>query len=103
MAETWLAAVIYRFRAGIMTNGCGRDGEPVDGPSFWPWENLWMLQFADALPKTRSGKIMRRILKVLASGGTDVGNTMTLADPTVVDTLMKERDRLMGSKKGEGG
>ena len=49
VAETWLEAAIDRFRAGIMPNGCGRDGEPVDGPSFWPWENLWMLQFADAL------------------------------------------------------
>ena len=57
-----------------------------------------VIQFSDALPKTRSGKIMRRILKVLASGGTDVGNTMTLADPAVVDTLMKERDRLAETK-----
>ncbi|MCK4970215.1 MAG: acetyl-coenzyme A synthetase, partial [Thermoplasmata archaeon] len=57
-----------------------------------------VIQFADALPKTRSGKIMRRILKVLAAGGDDVGNTMTLADPSVVDTLMKERDRLSESK-----
>jgi acetyl-CoA synthetase len=56
-----------------------------------------VIQFADALPKTRSGKIMRRILKVLAAGGSDVGNTMTLADPSVVDTLTKERDRLAGS------
>jgi len=57
-----------------------------------------VIQFTDALPKTRSGKIMRRILKVLAAGGTDVGNVMTLADPAVVDTLMKERDRLTKSK-----
>ncbi len=57
-----------------------------------------VIQFSDALPKTRSGKIMRRILKVLAMGGTDVGNTMTLADPAVVDTLMKERDRLAEAK-----
>ncbi len=57
-----------------------------------------VIQFADALPKTRSGKIMRRILKVLASGGDDVGNTVTLADPSVVDSLMKERDRLMESQ-----
>lgn len=48
-AETWLEAVVERFRVAIMPHGCGRDGEPVDGPSFWPWENLWMLQFADAL------------------------------------------------------
>lgn len=49
------------------------------------------IQFADALPKTRSGKIMRRILKVIAAGGTDVGNTTTLADPSVVEHLLKER------------
>jgi len=48
-ASAWVEAVVDRFRSGIMPNGCGRDGEPVDGPSFWPWENLWMLHFADAL------------------------------------------------------
>ena len=49
------------------------------------------IQFADALPKTRSGKIMRRILKVIAEGGDDVGNTTTLADPSVVEHLLEER------------
>jgi len=49
------------------------------------------IQFVDALPKTRSGKIMRRILKVIASGKSDVGDTTTLADPTVVDRLLEER------------
>jgi acetyl-CoA synthetase len=49
------------------------------------------LQFADDLPKTRSGKIMRRILKVIAEGHTDWGNTTTLADPSVVEKLYKER------------
>ncbi|MBU1946542.1 MAG: acetate--CoA ligase [Nanoarchaeota archaeon] len=49
------------------------------------------IQFADSLPKTRSGKIMRRILKIIAAGGTDVGNTTTLADPSVVENLLKER------------
>jgi len=48
------------------------------------------IQFADALPKTRSGKIMRRILKAIAAGEKDVGNTTTLADPSVVDALLKE-------------
>jgi len=48
-ASEWVDAVIDRFRAGIMPHGCGSDGEPLDGPSFWPWENMWMLQFADAL------------------------------------------------------
>ncbi|MCK5281990.1 MAG: acetate--CoA ligase [Nanoarchaeota archaeon] len=49
------------------------------------------IQFADALPKTRSGKIMRRILKAIAEGKDDVGNTTTLADPSVVDLLIKDR------------
>ena len=49
------------------------------------------VQLVDALPKTRSGKIMRRILKIIASGGDDVGNTTTLADPSVVDDLIKNR------------
>jgi acetyl-CoA synthetase len=48
------------------------------------------IQFADALPKTRSGKIMRRILKAIAAGKEDVGNTTTLADPSVVEHLLKE-------------
>jgi len=48
-AAQWVSAVIDRFRAGIMPHGCGRDGEPTDGIYFWYAENLWMLQFADAL------------------------------------------------------
>jgi acetyl-CoA synthetase len=50
------------------------------------------IQFADALPKTRSGKIMRRILKRIAAGDiSELGDTTTLADPSVVDMLVKER------------
>ncbi len=50
------------------------------------------IQFTDALPKTRSGKIMRRILKKIAAGDvTDLGDTTTLADPTVVQTLVSDR------------
>jgi acetyl-CoA synthetase len=49
-----------------------------------------VIQFADALPKTRSGKIMRRILKAIAEGREDVGDTTTLADPTVVEKLVEE-------------
>ena len=49
------------------------------------------LQFADDLPKTRSGKIMRRILKSIAEGMKDYGNISTLADPGVVDVLEKGR------------
>ena len=49
------------------------------------------IQFADDLPKTRSGKIMRRILKSIAEGITDYGNIMTLAEPSVVEILAKNR------------
>lgn len=50
------------------------------------------IQFADALPKTRSGKIMRRILKKIAANEVDqLGDTTTLADPSVVDTLVEGR------------
>jgi acetyl-CoA synthetase len=50
------------------------------------------IQFADALPKTRSGKIMRRILTKIAAGNIDdLGDTSTLADPSVVHTLVEER------------
>ena len=48
------------------------------------------IQFADGLPKTRSGKIMRRILSKIAAGNTeDLGDTSTLADPSVVTALVK--------------
>ena len=47
------------------------------------------IQFAPTLPKTRSGKIMRRILRKIAEGETaGFGDTSTLADPTVVDQLL---------------
>jgi len=48
------------------------------------------LQFAPGLPKTRSGKIMRRILRRIARGDVhNLGDTSTLLDPAVVDTLVK--------------
>jgi acetyl-CoA synthetase len=50
------------------------------------------LQFAASLPKTRSGKIMRRILRKIANGETgNLGDISTLADPGVVTELVKER------------
>ena len=51
------------------------------------------IQFADALPKTRSGKIMRRILTKIAAGDiANLGDTSTLADPAVVEMLVEERE-----------
>ena len=50
------------------------------------------IQWADGLPKTRSGKIMRRILKkVAANDVSNLGDTSTLADPSVVDDIVKNR------------
>ncbi|MFX1428739.1 MAG: acetate--CoA ligase [Promethearchaeota archaeon] len=59
------------------------------GPVFQPD----VIQFADDLPKTRSGKIMRRILKAIAAG-TEIGNVTTLADPSVVNALLEERKKM---------
>ncbi len=51
-----------------------------------------LIQFAPGLPKTRSGKIMRRILRKIAANEHDqLGDTTTLADPTVVDSLVDNR------------
>ena len=50
------------------------------------------IQFTEGLPKTRSGKIMRRILRSIASGNIDnLGDISTLADPSVVSSLVDER------------
>ena len=50
------------------------------------------IHFTPALPKTRSGKIMRRILRKIAEGATEgFGDTSTLADPSVVDVLLAGR------------
>jgi acetyl-CoA synthetase len=57
---------------------------PIASPDF--------LQWAPGLPKTRSGKIMRRILRKIAENAPDqLGDTSTLADPAVVDALVKHR------------
>ena len=51
-----------------------------------------LIQFAPGLPKTRSGKIMRRILRKIAANEHDqLGDTTTLADPSVVDSLVENR------------
>jgi acetyl-CoA synthetase len=51
-----------------------------------------VIQFAPALPKTRSGKIMRRILRKIAEKDmSNLGDITTLADPSVVEALVKGR------------
>ena len=62
----------------------GKDIGPIAKPD--------MLQWAPGLPKTRSGKIMRRILRKIAENDVaNLGDTSTLADPGVVDDLVKNR------------
>lgn len=56
-----------------------------------------MIQWAPGLPKTRSGKIMRRILrKVAADDFAELGDTSTLADPAVVEDLIENRQNRLG-------
>jgi len=50
-----------------------------------------VIHHAPALPKTRSGKIMRRILRQIAKGGDDYGDISTLADDTVIQLLLDNK------------
>jgi acetyl-CoA synthetase len=57
-----------------------------------PFARPEFIQFAPGLPKTRSGKIMRRILRKIAADDLEnLGDTSTLADPGVVDDLVHNR------------
>ncbi|NQU39495.1 MAG: acetate--CoA ligase [Lentisphaerae bacterium] len=61
-----------------------------------------VIQWAPALPKTRSGKIMRRILRKIAEGAADqVGDVSTLADPSVVEHLVAEYKPLSQKESGK--
>ena len=67
-----------------LVNWVRRDIGPIATPD--------VIQFAPGLPKTRSGKIMRRILRKIAENEVDkLGDTSTLADPGVVDELVANR------------
>jgi len=61
---------------------------PIATPEF--------IQFADGLPKTRSGKIMRRVLRKIVEGSSDFGDTSTLADPGVVTDLVEGNKDMLG-------
>jgi acetyl-CoA synthetase len=57
-----------------------------------PIATVDVIQWAPGLPKTRSGKIMRRILRKIAANEVDtLGDISTLADPTVVNDLIDNR------------
>ncbi|XP_053393969.1 acetyl-coenzyme A synthetase, cytoplasmic-like [Mercenaria mercenaria] len=72
------ADLIHELRAQVRT----KIG-PFATPDF--------IQEAPGLPKTRSGKIMRRVLRKIAVGDKDIGDVSTMADETVVDELFKRR------------
>ena len=60
-----------------------------------PFYRPELIQFSPGLPKTRSGKIMRRILRKIAANEHDqLGDTTTLADPSVVDSLINNRKNI---------
>lgn len=74
--------------------------------ALWSWVRMFcghcgsyivvvsVMSLRAGLPKTRSGKIMRRVLrKIAAKEEEQLGDTSTLADPSVVDTLLKLRDQ----------
>lgn len=73
-SETLRAALVQQVRKEI---------GPIATPD--------VIQWAAALPKTRSGKIMRRILRKIAQNDPQLGDTSTLADPTVVEQLLRDR------------
>ena len=70
-----------------LINLCSNEISPIAKPD--------VIQWAPALPKTRSGKIMRRILRKIAEGDLDnLGDTSTLSDPGVVTNLINGLERL---------
>jgi acetyl-CoA synthetase len=89
---------IYAYvtlKAGVTASDALNDAlKKFVGHEIGPIAKPDVIQFAPGLPKTRSGKIMRRILRKIAEGDTSsLGDTSTLADPSVVDDLIKNAKR----------
>jgi acetyl-CoA synthetase len=71
---------------------CARNWSRTCASEIGPIATPDWLQWAPALPKTRSGKIMRRILRKIAENAPEqLGDISTLADPAVVESLVKDR------------
>ena len=76
----------------LYSNDLKNELKQVVRKSIGPIATPDLIHFTSGLPKTRSGKIMRRILRKIASNEQDqLGDTSTLADPSVVDNLIKNR------------
>ena len=79
MGETWSDELRTELRDWVR-----KEIGPIASPD--------LIQFAPGLPKTRSGKIMRRILRKIAEDDFgNLGDTSTLADPNVVEDLVEHR------------
>ena len=83
------------FRSVTLNSGEKPSGEIERDLKLWVRKQIGpiatpdLIQFASGLPKTRSGKIMRRILRKIAANEYDqLGDISTLADPSVVDDLV---------------
>ncbi len=73
-------------------NNLAKEINQVIAEHIGPIAKLDKIQFVEGLPKTRSGKIMRRILRKIASGETNnLGDTSTLLNPEVVERIIKDR------------
>lgn len=59
-----------------------------------PFAQPDIIQLAPGLPKTRSGKIMRRVLRKIAAGDRNVGDISTLADESIVNILFELRPQI---------
>ena len=81
---------------GVLANGdLERELKNHIAKTLGPFYRPELIQFAPGLPKTRSGKIMRRILRKIAANEHDqLGDTTTLADPSVVDSLVNNRKNI---------
>ena len=89
---------IYAYvtlKTGVMpSDGLAEELRKFVGNEIGPIAKPDIIQFAPGLPKTRSGKIMRRILRKIAEGDTkSLGDISTLADPSVVDDLVRNAKR----------
>ena len=86
-------AAFVTLRAGIETSSQMHDELVAHvGETLGRFARPKQLKFADALPKTRSGKIMRRLLRDIAAGREVVGDTTTLEDLTVLASLRSDED-----------
>lgn len=89
---------IYAFCIPLVGDGAGHEGAVREAvrKHLSPIATPDVVQFVPGLPKTRSGKIMRRILRKIAEGEREgFGDTTTLAEPAVVERIVEGADRLI--------